>query len=128
MCTNKKYIQICVYMSMSPDVEAIIRNIKEDIMKTFYEKTSNSTRNAHWIMYEALLRDAVEDITQSIDSVVHVPFLNVFIKAFETFTFELVNEVVLRIRGQKVCTLEYMGNIHRRCEALLIAFPIYLSV
>ena len=113
---------------MSPDVEAIIRNIKEDIMKEYYEKTLNSTRNAHWIMYEALIRDAVEDIMQRIETKVHVPLLNVFIKAFETFTFELVNEVVLRLRGQKRCSLEYMGNVHKRCEALLIAFPVNLSV
>ena len=113
---------------MSPDVEAIIRNIKEDILKEYYDKTSNCTRNAHWIMYEALLRDVVEDIMQSMDYTVHVPYLNVFIKAFETFTFELVNEVVLRMRGRQSCSLEYMGNVHRRCEALLIAFPVSVSV
>ena len=114
--------------NMSPDVEALIRNIEEDIMKAFYEKTANSTRNAHSIMYEALIRDAVEDISQSLGPTVHIPLLNVFIKAFETFTFELVNEVVLRMRGRQSCTLEYMGNVHRRCEALIIAFPINISV
>ena len=113
---------------MSPDVEALIRNIKDDIMKDFYEKTTSCTRNAHWIMYEALLRDAVEDIMQSVDHRVHIPFLNVFIKAFETFTFELVNEVVLRVRGQKSCSLDYMSNVQRRCEALLIAFPVSVYV
>ena len=113
---------------MIPDVEAILLNIKEDLMKDYENKTSRRSKDAHWILYEALLRDVVKKTIEKLGPTAHGPFLNVFIKAFEVFTFELVNEVVLRIRGQQFCTMEYTNNVFRRTEALITAFPLSLSV
>ena len=113
---------------MIPDVEAILMNIKEDLVKDYENKTSRSPKDAHWILYEALIGDVVKETIRKLGHTAHGPFLNVFIKAFEVFTFELVNEVVLRIRAQQFCTMEYTNNVLRRAEALTIAFPLSLSV
>ena len=113
---------------MIPDVEAILVNIKEDLMKDYENKTSRRPKDAHWILYEALIRDVVEETIKKLGPTAHGPFLNVFIKAFEVFTFELVNEVVLRMRGRQFCTMEYTHNVFQRTEALLTAFPLSLSV
>ena len=123
-----KIILDCEKLVMIPDVEAILMNIKEDLLKDYEDKTSRRPKDAHWILYEALIRDVVKETSKKLGPTAHGPFLNVFIKAFEIFTFELVNEVVLRIRGQQFCTMEYTDNVFRRTEALLIAFPLSLSV
>ena len=113
---------------MLPDVEAILKNIREDLLKVYEDKTSRRAKDAHWILYEALIRDVVEETIKKLGPTAHGPFLNVFIKAFEVFTFELVNEVVLRIRGQQFCTTEYTNNVLYRTEALIKAFPLTLHI
>ena len=113
---------------MRPDVEAIIGNIKEDLLNDFDEKTSRRVRDAHWILYKGLIGDVVEQTSRSLGPIAYGPFLNVFIKAFEVFSFELVNEVILRMRGNQFCTSEYTENVHRRTEALLQAFPLNVRV
>ena len=113
---------------MRPDVEAILGNIKEDLLNDFDEKTSRRVKDAHWILYKGLIGDVVTQTSRSLGPIAYGPFINVFIKAFEVFSFELVNEVILRMRGQQFCTTEYTENVHRRREALLQAFPLDICV
>ena len=113
---------------MRPDVEAILGNIKEDLLNEYDEKTSRRSKDAHWILYKDLIRDVVKETSRKLGPVAYGPFINVFLKAFEVFSFELVNEVILRMRGNQFCTMEYTENVHRRREALLQAFPLDVYV
>ena len=115
-------------MSERFDLQTLLEGILKDLLKDYDEKTVTIVKDAHWIFYRNLFRDVVDRTIEKAGPIPNGTLINSFLKAFEVFIFELVNEVLLRLKGRKYCTFEYTGNIMRRTEALLIAFPISCQV
>ena len=111
-------------MGEGPDIQVIFENVLNDLLKEYDMKTVTIVKDAHWSFYRSLFRDVVDKMLEKLGPVPNGALINSFLKAFEVFCFELVNEVLLRLRSLKYCTFEYTGNIMKRVEALILAFPI----
>ena len=111
-------------MSERPDIQVILENILEDVSKEYDSKTVTIVKDAHWSFYRSLFRDVVDRTIKDIGVIPNGMLMNSFIKAFEVFVFELVNEVLVRLKGRKYCTMQYTENVMKRVDALTVAFPI----